>query len=87
MRRVLSNRFVRFLSGISFNFYIWHQWLAVKLKEWRIPPYLAEANPNQAGEMPWQLHYTLLCFAAAIALAALITYLVEKPAARKMKRH
>ena len=85
VRRVLSNRFVRFLSGISFNFYIWHQWLAVKLKEWRIPPYLAEANPNQAGEMPWQLHYTLLCFAAAIALAALITYLVEKPAARGIK--
>ncbi len=82
VRAVLSNRVVRFLSGISFNFYIWHQWLAVKLKELRIPPYLAESNPNQAGEMPWQLHYTLLCFAAALLVATVVTYLVEKPCAR-----
>ena len=73
---------MRFLSGVSFNFYIWHQWLAVKLKQWRIPPYLAAENPNQAGEMPWQLHYTLLCFFAALALAVLLTYLVEKPCAK-----
>ena len=82
VRRAMSNRVVRFLSGISFNFYIWHQWLAVQLKQWRIPPYLAAENPNQAGEMPWQLHYTLLCFAAAILVATLVTYLVEKPAAK-----
>ena len=82
VRRLLSNRAVRFLSGVTFNFYIWHQWLAVRLKEWRIPPYLAEVNPNQAGEMPWQLHYTLLCFAAAFLVAVLLTYLVEKPAAK-----
>ncbi len=86
VRALLSNRPVRFLSGLTFNFYIWHQWLAVRLKLWRIPPYLAEENPNMAGEMPWQLHYTLLCFAAAIALSALITYGVEKPCARWGKR-
>ena len=82
VRRALSNRALRFLGGVSFSFYMWHQWLAVKLKAWRIPPYRAFADPNQAGEMPWQLHYTLLCFAAALALSALITYLVEKPCAR-----
>ena len=36
--------------------------------------------------MPWQLHYTLLCFAAALVAAALVTYLVEKPAARLVRR-
>ena len=86
VRSLLSNRPVRFLSGLTFNFYMWHQWLAVRLKLWRIPPYLAPENPNQAGEMPWQLHYTLLCFAAALALSALITYLVEKPCARWGRR-
>ena len=86
LRRAFSNRLVRFLSGLSFNFYIWHQWLAVRLKLWRIPPYLTEENPNQVGEMPWQLHYTLLCFAAALLAAALFTYLVEKPAARLGRR-
>ena len=86
LRALLSNRLTRFLSGVSFNFYIWHQWLAVQLKKWRIPPYLSPENPNQAGEMPWQLHYTLLCFLAALLLAILLTYLVEKPCARWGRR-
>ena len=85
LRALCSNRLVRWLSGISFNFYIWHQWLAVKLKAWHIPPYRSEL-PNQAGEQPWQLHYTLLCFLAALALATLLTYLVEKPCARLGQR-
>ena len=86
VRALLSNPPIRFLSGLTFNFYMWHQWLAVRLKLWRIPPYLAAENPNTAGEMPWQLHYTLLCFIAALALSALITYAVEKPCARLGRR-
>ena len=82
VRAAISNLVIRFLSGISFNFYIWHQWLAVMLKRWHIPAYQAAENPNMAGEMPWQRHYTLLCFAAALALATFVTYLVEKPGAR-----
>ncbi len=85
LRALFSNRIVRFLSGLSFNFYIWHQFLAVKLKAWRIPPYEGE-NPNQAGLQPWQNQYTLVCFAAALLLSLLITYLVEKPCARWIKR-
>ena len=84
LRRLLSNRVLRFLGGASYSFYIWHQWLAVRLKQWRIPPYRAAADPNQAWEMPWQLHYTLLCFAAALLLAVLIHQFVEKPAARRL---
>ena len=86
VRRALSNRPLRFLGGASFSFYIWHQWLAVHLKQWHIPPYQSAADPNQAGEMPWQLHYTLLCFAAALLLAVLIHQFIEKPAARWMDR-
>ena len=85
MRALFSNRVVRFLSSLSFNFYIWHQFLAVKLKAWRIPWYPGE-NPNQAGLQPWQNNYTLLCFAAALALSLAITCLVEKPCARWIKR-
>ena len=85
MRALFSNRVVRFLSGLSFNFYIWHQFLAVKLKAWRIPPYTGDA-PNREGQQPWQNQYTLLCFAAALLSALLLTYLVEKPCARWIKR-
>lgn len=85
LRDLYSNRVVRFLSGLSFNFYIWHQFLAVKLKEWHIPNYVSEL-PNQTGEQPWQNQYTLLCFAAALLTSLLITYIVEKPCARLIKR-
>lgn len=77
-RRIFSNRVTRFLSGISFNAYIWHQVLAVKLKEWKIPNYISE-SPNSEGEMPWQLTYTLICFALSLAIAAALTYLFERP--------
>ena len=81
---LLSNPLTRFLSGISFNFYIWHQFLAVQLKKLRIPPYTG-SSPNQEGQQPWQSRYTLCCFAAAIIASVLITYLVEKPCARLIK--
>ena len=84
LRKFLSNRLTRFLSGISFNFYIWHQFLAVQLKKWRIPAYTGD-SPNREGQQPWQSRYTLLCFAAALLVAVLITYLVEKPCAKWIK--
>lgn len=85
VRALFSNRATRFLSGISFNFYIWHQFLAVKLKQWRIPAYVGNA-PNREAQQPWQSRYTLLCFAAALLAALAVTYLVEKPCARFIKR-
>ena len=79
--RLLSCRPVRWLSMISYNVYIWHAYAAVRMKEWHIPAY-ENALPNQAGEQPWQLHYTLLSMAVAVALGALVTYLIEQPAAK-----
>ena len=84
LRALFSNRVTRFLSGISFNFYIWHQFLAVKLKAWHIPPYSGDA-PNREAQQPWQNQYTLLCFAAALAAALIVTYAVERPCARWIK--
>lgn len=85
LNRALGNPVTRFLSAISYNVYIWHQFLALRLKDWHIPAYVNDL-PNQAGEQPWQSQYTLLCFAAALVLAAAITYLFEKPLAKKMLR-
>ena len=82
VRAAMSNPLIRFLSGISYNFYIWHQWIAVRLKAARIPPYIAPENPNMAGEMPWQLHFTLISFAAGLLVATALTYMVERPCAR-----
>lgn len=85
LTRLISTRPVRWLSLISYNFYIWHAYGALRLKEWHIPPYLSEL-PNQAGEQPWQTQYTLLCFAFALLLAALATYLIERPAQAAARR-
>jgi len=83
--RIISCRPIRWLSMISYNVYIWHAYAAIKMKEWRIPAY-ENPLPNQAGEQPWQLHYTLLSLAVAVALGALVTYLIERPAARLILR-
>lgn len=78
LNRLLGNPLTRSLAAISYNFYIWHQTLAVWLKQLHIPDYVSEL-PNQAGEQPWQTQYTLVCFGAAILAAAAITYLWERP--------
>ena len=81
--RAVGNPGIRFLSAISYNFYIWHQYLAVKLKEWHIPPYAALDLPQRYEGRLWQQKYTAICFLSALALAALVTYLWEKPIARR----
>ncbi len=80
VRMLFSNPIMKFFSAISFNYYIWHQVLAVWLKEWHIPPY-TNPEPFRIGEQPWQLMYTLTCFGLAVLLATVLTYGLEKPAA------
>ncbi len=79
-RFIFSNRLMRFLAGISYNLYIWHQWLAVQIKyEWRIPHWVGSTPPNQAGDKVWMNQYALIITVAAFAAAVLATYLIEKP--------
>lgn len=78
----LGNPVIRFFSAISYNFYIWHQFIAVRLKALHIPPYTSEM-PNMAAEQPWMTRYTWLCFGVAIAAGAAVTYLFERPVYRK----
>ena len=80
VRWIFSNRFMRFLSGISYNLYIWHQWLCVELKQqWRIPAWTGDTPPNQLGDKAWMNKYALIITVVAFAAAILATYLIEKP--------
>lgn len=79
---LLGNRFMRFLAGISFNLYICHQYISVKLKEFRIPYWEGDTPPNQLGDKPWMWKYLLLCIVVSFVVAVLMTYLVEKPLAK-----
>ena len=83
LRWLFSNRLMRFLSTISFNLYIWHQYLAVQLKwRWHIPAWSGELPPNQTGDRAWQWRYTLVIHLAAFGAAIACTYLIERPCAR-----
>ncbi|MEG2701842.1 MAG: acyltransferase [Clostridia bacterium] len=80
IRKLLDNRLMRFLSTISFNFYIWHQFLAVRMaRSW----FSTDALHADHG---LQCAYTLLCWSVSIVVAMLATYGIEKPAARLANR-
>ena len=85
VRFLLGNRVMRFLSAISFQFYMYHQFIAVKLRELKLIPSASE-TPWSAPDLHWQVSFTLICFALAIILSSLITYLFEKPIARILRR-
>ena len=79
VRWLFSNVVMRFLAGISYNVYIWHQWIAVKLKEWHIPYWSGEKPPNMTGDVSWQWRYTAAILVATFAAAILATYVLERP--------
>lgn len=85
-RLLLGNRFMKFLAAISFNLYIWHQYIAVKLKEFRIPYWEGDTPPNQLGDKPWMWKYMLLCITVSFTVAILTTYLIEKPISKLILR-
>ena len=76
-------RVMAFLAGISMNYYLMHQNIAVHLKRIGFPPSVHE-TPNMAPggpEEPWKFQYTALCFGLSILTAIAITFLIEKPGA------
>lgn len=79
LQKLLDNRLWRFLAGISFNLYIWHQALSVLLARGLFPDTLH-------SDVPLQQAFTLLCYSLSIVVAMVFTYGVEQPAARAMER-
>ncbi len=83
IRLIFSNKGAKFLAGISYQFYIYHQLIAVWLKKRGIPPSAYE-NPHVQGDYLWQVKYIIICLFAAFAVSAAITYLFEKPLSKKL---
>lgn len=78
LRFLMGNRVMHWLSLISFNYYLVHQNVAVHLKRLGIPPSVSD-EPHRVGERAWQYPYVFLCFGVSVAVAILLTLLVEKP--------
>ncbi len=85
VRHLFSNPVTRFISSVSMQFYIWHQTMAVWFLQWRVVPSALE-HPNYDGDRIWQMRYTILCFVAAFAVAAVLTYGFERPVARALRK-
>ena len=84
VRFLLGNRLMRLLSVLSYEFYIWHQNLAVHLKEWKLIPSASE-TPWYDGEAAWQWPYTLCCFLLPLIVAVVLTYGYERPVKRALE--
>ena len=85
LRLLFGNPVMHFLAGVSMNFYLIHQQLAVQLKRFHIPMDISGfANPAEAG-LAWQLQYTWLSFGLSLLAAAAVTWLIEKPAAAGLR--
>ena len=79
MQTVLGNPVMHFFAAMSYNLYIWHQWIAVHLKNVRFPYWEGSALPNMTGNVAWQHSYTWIVLTISVLFAALVTYLYEKP--------
>ena len=79
IRKLFDNRIFAAIAAISYNIYLWHQWLMVRLRM----SYGATsgADISQMGvNAQWTLTVIALC--VTFAVAALVTYGWERPISR-----
>lgn len=76
-RWIFSNKVMIFLASVSYNYYIWHQYIAVRLRQLNFPPSVSDM-PNMVAERPWQIYYTILSFLVPLVVAIVLTYLIDK---------
>lgn len=84
--KIMGNVVFRFISAISYNLYIWHQFIAVKLKEYHIPFWQGEQPPNMTGDKVWMWKYQILIVVLSILVAFVLTYFFEKPVAKGLRK-
>ena len=84
-RYLFENKVMKFIAIISFNLYIYHQFIAVKLKELKIPFWEGENPPNMTGDRKWMWTYFILCILVSLVVSIIMTYFIEKPLAKKIK--
>ncbi len=78
-RKLLDNRVLSAIAAISYNLYLWHQWLIVRLcgaLGAKSGKDIASGGPG----MQWSVTVTALVI--AFTVAALLTYGLEKPVSR-----
>ena len=76
IRKIFDNRVLASIAAISYNIYLWHQWLMVRLRM----SYGAQSGMDIAqmgASAQWTL--TLIALTCVTILAAVVTYGFERP--------
>jgi peptidoglycan/LPS O-acetylase OafA/YrhL len=76
-RKIVANKILVFLSIISYNLYIWHDYILLQLLKHRIPFFIGDSQHSDPNFN--QVLYTILALGISIAVAILVTYLFERP--------
>ena len=79
IRRILDNRVLAAIAAVSYNLYLWHQWLMVRLCTAFGAKSGADIAKGGAG-MQWTV--MLMGLVIAFITAAVTTYGIEKPISR-----
>ena len=79
VRKILDNRVLSSIAAVSYNLYLWHQWLIVKLCS-ALGAKSGADIANGGVNMQWTVTITGLVI--AFVVAALTTYGIEKPVSR-----
>lgn len=79
VRKLLDNRVLAAIAAVSYNLYLWHQWLIV----WVVQQLGARSGKDIADGGPgMQWSVTVTGLVIAFAVAAILTYGLEKPASK-----
>ena len=81
-RGVWGNRFFIFLSGISYNFYLWHQNVHIFFKEVVPAGIPAGMSDVSTASDRTRLIYLLLTLTWSLLIAVFTTYVIEQPFAK-----
>ena len=88
LRRIFGNPITRFISTISYQLYMWHMLVALKFKEWGIPPYtIPEGGSYPMHDEAWRQPYFWLSLVVSVIIATLLTYFFERPVSRALTAH
>ena len=81
---LLGNPVMRFVSGVSYQLYLWHMWICLRLKDFRIPDYITE---RPMDDVLWRMPYLLLSIGLSAAAAIIMTYCYERPISKYAMAH
>ena len=85
-RKIFNNRLMGYFAIISYNMFIYHHELSVRLKLGKIPFWDGEELPNIAGNEEWKVKYVILCTVLILLISIATTFLIERPSAKFIKR-